>query len=247
MNSKNVIQDELKDLGSSLNRELAMPVFDLPESYFENFAASVLARIKGENEPAAFTEIKELSSTLSAIPRNMPFSVPENYFSNLTNDLASLTKEDDVPEALMVADKAMPYAVPAGYFENLPAQILGKVSKPKTKIISLGSHRFRNLAAAAMVAGLMAVSGIVYFSSQSGKSIDPAKHPNDWVAAKLKNVSNQELEEFINTADAVAGKKDIAKNMTSAREVRQMLSDVPDKELDAFLNAVSADGTAATN
>ncbi|HVG42071.1 MAG TPA: hypothetical protein VM888_10720 [Chitinophagaceae bacterium] len=241
MNSNNAIQDELKDLGSTLTHEHARPVFDLPESYFENFAASVLARIKREQEVNAHDELKNLSSTLSAIPRKMPFSIPEAYFSSLTQDLPSLIKEDSLPQMLDVPTRTVPYEVPAGYFENLPAQLMNRVSKPKTKVISLGSKRILYYATAAMIAGLMAITGIMYFKSTNTKSIDPAKQPNDWVAKKLENFSSKELEEFINITDVGVHKNDLAQNSGTTQEVRQLLKDVPDNELDAFLNAIPSD------
>ncbi|MEO6069820.1 MAG: hypothetical protein ABIN57_01525 [Chitinophagaceae bacterium] len=247
MNSKNAIQDELKQLGSTLDREHAMPVFNLPENYFENFAASVMARIKREEAMNAQDELKALSSTLSAIPRKMPFSVPEGYFNNLTNELPTLVTDDPIPMELKTISRKVPYEVPAGYFENLPAQLLEKVSKPKTKIISLSNHRFRNLAAAAIVTGIMAISGIYYFANNSGKSIDPANQPNAWVAAKLKNVSNQELEDFIQNTGSTLYKKDVAKTSVTTQEVRRLLNDVPDKELDAFLQAIPSDDLSMIN
>jgi hypothetical protein len=246
MNSNNAIQDELKDLGSTLPREHAKPVFDLPESYFENFAASVLARIKNDQEVNAHDELRDLSATLSAIPRNMPFSVPENYFSSLINDLPALVKEDPLPVELDVPDRTMPFEVPAGYFENLPAQILSKASKPKTKIISLGTSWLR-YATAAMIIGLVALSGILYFNSSTGKKIDPATQPNAWVALKLQDVSIKELEDFITNADAGVNKNNLAQTSVAAQEVRRLLHDVPDNELDAFLKAVPSDDLSSTN
>ncbi len=69
--------------------------------------------------------------------------------------------------------------------------------------------------------------------------IDPAKQPGQWVAKNLEGVSNQALDEFIKTADLNAS-ENIAKASNNT-EVRNMLKEVSDIELDAFLTAVPTD------
>ena len=87
-------------------------------------------------------------------------------------------------------------------------------------------------AAAAAIIGLVVLGGIFYFNSGSG--LDPAQPSGEWVAKKLEKVSNQELEQFINTADVDPNGGELAGK--SAREVRNLLNDVTTSELDAFLN-----------
>jgi hypothetical protein len=246
MNSKNAIQEELRDLDSSLPK-CEKPVFDLPEGYFENFAASVLAKIKGEAEISVQEELQHLSSTLSTIPRTMPFSVPEAYFANLTSNLPTLLKDDFVPEELKKLAKRVPYDVPVDYFENLPAQILSKVAKPKAKVVSMSARHWVRYAAAAIVTGLIAISGILYFKNNTGKEIalDPLKEPKAWVADKLEDVSNQDLEEFISTTDVGLNGKEIVQTVVTAQEVRKLLNDIPDNELDVFLDEVPTESEEA--
>lgn len=239
MNSKKAIQEELEALGSKLPVENAQPVFDLPEGYFENFAASVLAKVKGvEHELSAAEELNGLSPLLAGLPRTTPYTVPENYFSNLSQTIPALITEDEAPVMLQGMSKTLPYSVPDGYFENLPAQILSKLPKPETKIISMGSRRWMRYASAAMVAGLMAIAGIFYFNSGSKPSIDAAKQPTAWVASKLKDVSNKDLEEFIKTTDVTTASTQTAQSGVSTQDVRKLLNDVPDEDLNAFLSEV---------
>src|SRR6476661_7700312 len=99
MNSRNAIQQELNDLRSSLpltNNE--QPVFTVPEGYFENLAASVLAKIKSQSPVSAATELEALSPVLAAIPKQTPYSVPENYFTHLATGLPALVHEEALPD-----------------------------------------------------------------------------------------------------------------------------------------------------
>lgn len=235
MNNRTAIQEELKQLNSRLPAEVKEPVFNVPEGYFENFAASLLARIKGEGATTAADELQMLSPLLAAIPKQNPYSVPADYFQRTATDLPLLTKEETVPSFLSEAGKRLPYAVPSGYFENLPDQILAKAARPKAKVISINYTRWMRTAVAAVIIGIVAVSGVLYFSNRNN-GIDPTKYPEAWVAKKLQNVSNRALDEFIRTAD-VSG-SGLVQNKPANQEVRQLLHDVSNQELDAFLHTV---------
>ncbi len=131
MNHQIDIQSELKELNSSLSHENKQPVFNVPDGYFENFAGSVLLRIKQEQGLTVSQELDSLSSLLSAIPKTMPYAIPENYFTTLGSDLPALLKEDVLPEELLQLQKTVPYDVPLNYFEQLPEQILAKIGGTK--------------------------------------------------------------------------------------------------------------------
>ena len=239
MNSWNAIQQELKDLGSSLpttNNE--QPVFTVPEGYFENFAASVLAKIKGQPALQAADELQSLSPVLAAIPKQTPYHVPENYFAHLATGLPALVNEEALPDLLKNHTKQMPYQVPAGYFDGLAAQVAAKVTRPKAKIVPI-STRFMRVAVAAALIGVVALASIFYFSG-NGSTLDPAKHPGAWVAQKLKNISDRDIEAFLKTTDTDSMSTEVAQKDSKA-DVKQLLHDVSNKELDAFLNEVPAD------
>ena len=94
-------------------------------------------------------------------------------------------------------------------------------------------------AAAAVITCAMAIGGITYFNNKN--TIDLTKQPHEWIAKKLKNVSNQDLEEFIQTTEPVSSQQTLAKNSASGKEVRKLLQDIPTSELDAFLKSVPHD------
>lgn len=236
MNTRTAIQTELNELNSSLPIE-KQPVFTVPEGYFEGFAASVLAKIRGQHSMNTGDELSELSPMLAAISKKMPYSVPENYFSNLSADVPAIVGDEALPTFLATHSKQMPYEVPAGYFENLPGAVLAKVAKPQAKVVSMGS-RWMRYAAAAVVTGLIAVSGILYFKGD--QTVDPSQQPEEWVAKKLKGVSNQALEEFINTTDYQSSGDELVQSKNGL-DVGNMLDDVSTRELDAFLDQVPTD------
>lgn len=239
MNSRDAIQQELKDLRSSLpTTNTEQPVFTVPEGYFENFAASVLAKVKSQLSVPAADELNTLSPVLAAIPKHTPYRVPENYFQHLATDLPALVNDVALPNFLQTHTKQMPYAVPDGYFEGLAAQVAAKVPKPQAKIISLSS-RVARYAAAAVVTGVIAAAA--FFYGGKGNSLDPAKQPGAWVAQKLRGIPKQDIEAFLKTTDADFGSNELAKG--SSGEVRQLLRDVSTTELDAFLKELPTEPT----
>jgi hypothetical protein len=237
MNSRIHISDELRELNSSLPANANEPVFTVPEGYFEHFAASVLAKLKAQEPVAVSDELSALSPLLAAIPKKMPYSTPENYFDELAGGIPSLTREEILPSVLLEHDRRMPYEVPAGYFESLPEVILARVAKPTAKVVRMSPRRWMRVAAAAMVAGIIAISSLMYFNGN--QTVDPQQNPEEWVAKKLKGVSNDALEDFIQATDLSPNGTQMAKG--SATEVRTMLNDVSDRELEKFLEQVPSD------
>lgn len=235
MNSPNAIQNELKELSSNLPFENKQPVFTVPAGYFENFAAAVWAKIKSR-QATPLEELETISPVLAAIPKKMPFSVPENYFQSLSGDLPPIQEKEELPVMLRQASRQLPYSVPEGYFNALAGALLKKVQQPAGHVVSFGSRILRYAAAAAII-GLVVLGGIFYFNGNGG--LDPAQSSGEWVARKLEKVSNQELDQFIRTADVEPNGGDLAGN--SAREVRNLLNDVTTSELDAFLAEVPTD------
>lgn len=241
MNSQNAIQQELKDLRSSLPKtNTEQPVFTVPEGYFENLAASVLAKVKSQLPESATPELQELSPVLAAIPKQTPYSVPENYFTHLATSLPALVSEEALPDLLQNHTKQMPYLVPTGYFDGLAAQVTAKLERPKAKVVPMYT-RFMRMAAAAALIGAVALGGFLYFNGNSNNTaLDPAKQPSAWIAQKLKNVPDRDLEAFLKTTDTDINSKEVAQKGSKA-EVQQMLRDVSTKELDAFLSEVPVD------
>ena len=235
MNSRPTIQQELKDLSSFLPHDIEQPVFTVPDGYFENFAASVWLKLRSQHLQTPDDELTELSSVLAAIPKKNPYTVPENYFSGFTLNVPSLVRENDLPEALQAISRQMPNTVPAGYFDGLAATVLAKVSKPTAKVVSFNRTRFMRIAAAAVVTGVIAISGMLFWG-KGEQSIDPNQQSGEWVAKSLQNVSNQALDEFIMTTDI--GYQASNTPTGTPTDVKHMLEGVSNSELDAFLEGI---------
>ena len=237
MNNRTTIQKELEELNSPLPFEKPVETYFVPTGYFENFAASVLQKLQGENSLSVNEELEGLSPVLAGIPKEMPFTVPQGYFNSNTNGLTSWVKEEE-PQ-FFSGNKEMPYEVPDGYFENLSGILLKKANPREAKVISISfSRRWMRYAVAALVAGVIAVSSVLYFGQD--KSVDPASDSYSWVEKNLKNIPDKELDEFLNTT--YVSTSAVAKNGSSDKvEVRKLLKDIPNAELDKFLEEISVD------
>ena len=237
MNNRTTIQKELEELNSPLPFEKPVETYSVPAGYFENFAASVLQKLQGETSVSVNEELEGLSPVLAGISKEMPFTVPHGYFNSSVDGLTSWVKEEE--PTLFSGNKKMPYEVPAGYFEDLPGIVLKKVSPQEAKVISItSSRRWMRYAVAALVAGVITVSSVLYFGKD--KSVDPASDSYSWLEKNLKNIPDNELDEFLNTTYIATPA--IAKTGSSDKvEVRKLLKDIPNAELDKFLEEISVD------
>jgi hypothetical protein len=237
---KYILEEELRNLNSELPLNSNPHPYTVPEGYFEGLADSILAKVKGNQSVSE--EIAELSPLLASISRSMPYGVPDNYFEQNIENPPTVTNEESL--ILSFISKEMPYKVPVGYFANFPETVLEKLTQPKARVISIIRRKWMRMAAAAVVTGFLALTGYLYFGSKSDVSVN---NPEEWVAKKIKNVSNQDLQEFINTTDDNVIHNATAQNKPARTEIKSMLQDVSDKDLNAFLTQVPTDDELGTN
>jgi hypothetical protein len=235
MNNRKKINEELNGMESSLPGDTNPGPFSVPEGYFDNLAGNIMARIQG-TELSAREEIQSLSPLLANLDRKMLFSIPQDYFENNLETMPVLTGEDPDSAILKLVEKVTPYEVPFDYFEQLPSSILKRI-KPATPVITM-KRGWMRMAVAAVFFGIIMVSGFWI--------IDNQKQKDATVAAQLKNVSNQELDAFIKNR-IVLPSSEGAQDATAATEVKNLLIDVADKELENFLNEVPSDELYAIN
>lgn len=237
MSTHNDIQDEMRDLNSSLPPSGGTGSYEVPGGYFEGLPDAILNRIRSTRDTSAREETATLSPLLAGISREMPYAVPTGYFETLTTGLQAITAEDPESDILLLAERQMPYEVPDGYFALLPEQILARVRRGSARVVSMGRPRFMRMAAAAMITGIIALSGYFYFN---GKRDVPVTSP-EWVAKNVKNVSNKAIEDFVKTTDVTVASKETVQKTAGSTDVKKMLQDVSDKELDAFLSQVPSE------
>ena len=241
MTDRNTILNELADLGSVLANHDPQNIYAVPAGYFENLADQILNRIKALEANDAKEELSYLSPFLSNVSKESPYSVPAGFFQTLGEDvLKKISEQEDhqtskeeietLSPLLSGLKNKTPYSVPAGYFEALETN----VEKKETKVISITKRKWYRLAVAAVVIGIIAISGLAIFRS---KQVDPNKNPQAWIEKNVdKKVSKDKIDEFVKLAEDesinVASEKDDVKHA----EIKELMKDIPEKEIVDFLN-----------
>ena len=253
MTNRNIILNELKELRSSLGSYSPQNSYTVPNGYFERLPTQILNRIKALEATDAKDELKYLSPLLSSVSKEMPYAVPAGFFQNLSEDILKnisdhedyQTSEEEIGSLsplLSSLKNKNPYSVPAGYFEALER----KVEKKKIKVISITSRRWYRLAVAAVVIGIVAISGLVIFRSNQ---VDPNKNPQAWIEKNVdKKVSKDKIDEFVKLAEDEA--TNVAEENHDAKhaEIKELMKDVPEKDIEAFLNdAVALESNTDTD
>jgi hypothetical protein len=240
--AKNDIIQELSELGSSFTDIPARDLYFVPQGYFEELAGLVMSRIRAVNSANPREELTYLSPFLQAIPRELPFSVPEGYFQNLPETLMeSIRKHEDYQTAeeelsslsplLNGIGNKNPYAVPEGYFENFGKDVnLKPVSKPAAKVVSMVHRKWFRFAAAAVVIGFIAMTGVLLFFSDGPIRISST---HKWVEENMNKVSTDEINSFIQADEqATASAK--------GTDIRELMKDVSDNDIQDFLGKTNA-------
>lgn len=238
---ENILQ-ELNELKSTLATVTPQNVYTIPVGYFDGLAAQVLNRIKAMEAKNAVEELDYLSTTLSNISRQMPYAVPANYFEGLAERVMELVRESNdyqtskeeletLSPLLSGLKKTMPYSVPDGYFESLAE----KRNKPAAKLVSITKRSVFRYAAAAVVTGIVVLAGFIYFNTRN--AVDPVEQPYAWVKKSLKKVDNADIDAFVKLADEeLNNQATVAINPVKPEEIKELMKDVSDKEIQDFLD-----------
>jgi hypothetical protein len=248
MTNRNTILNELAELGNVLAHHDTQNIYAVPAGYFEGLADQILDRIKTLEANDAKEELSYLSPILNNVSKEVPYSVPAGFFQYLSDDVLKKINEHgdhqtsgEEIEALSLLLSSLknknPYSIPAGYFAKLETVVVRKDSfgeKKETKVFSITNRRWYRLAVAAVVIGIIAISGLAIFRS---KQVDPNKNPQAWIEKNLdKKVSKDKLDEFVKLAEDesinVASEKDEVKHA----EIKELMKDIPEKEIVDFLN-----------
>jgi hypothetical protein len=229
--------------------------YQAPQGYFDNLPATILNRIKADAVQHADEELEMLSPLLKQIGKKMPFSTPAGYFNELTENamagaqaIAFVNNELENLSPLMASlQQQQVYEVPAGYFEQFPNQVLNAVqTQQPAKVVSMRfTRRVMQYATAAVVAGVVIVAGWMYFGKTDNGTIVPPV-----VADKLEKVSDAALENYIENQTVVlpaeaavpAGSAEI-----DANDMKEMLADVTDEDLQQYIEKYSTSKDILTN
>ena len=243
MTNRNSILNELVSLGSTLSTDSPQNFYEIPAGYFDRLPDQILNRIKALNSENASEEIKVLSTVLSQVSKTNIYSVPAGYFEDLSDNIIQgiyehpdyqTSKEEltSISPLLSGISKKTPYTIPEDYFENLGIKTS---EKSETRVVSITFRKWYRYAAAAVIVGIITMGGWLFISK---KQIDPVKNPDGWVAKNTKKISTDEVDNFINldNNEHLLNNSSVASNDTNAQEIKDLMKDVSEKEIDNFLN-----------
>jgi hypothetical protein len=103
-------------------------------------------------------------------------------------------------------------------------------------VISIARIKWVRYAAAAIVVGLVATIGFRFLNKKEG--MEPADKSFTWVEKNLKKVSTDDINAFVELVSPES--TDVVKTDTKD-EIRNLLKDVTDKEIQDFLNDTQVD------
>lgn len=248
MTNRNTILNELNELGSVLGTLDPQNLYEVPTGYFEGLPTQIMNRIKALEAANAKEELAYLSPLLSSASKEMPYAVPAGYFQNLTESLlysvnsnAVQTSEEEIENLsplLSSLKNKNPYSIPEGYFETLEAKTVRKDSfgeKKEAKVVSFTKRRWYRMAVAAAVIGVVAITGLLFIN---GNKTNIGKNPEAWVKKNVINkVSDEKIDEFVTLVTPDGTQKTTDENEAADQaEIKELMKDVPQKEIDEFLN-----------
>ena len=251
MTNRNTILNELNDIGSTLGNLSPQNLFAVPYGYFEGLPTQIMDRIKALEAATAKEELEYLSPMLSNVSKEMPYSVPVGFFQNfgdcvmqkISEQVNHLPKEsfvtfgqtskeeiESLSPLLGSLKNKNPYSVPAGYFETLET----KPEKKEAKVFSITGHKWYRIAIAAAVIGIVAITGLLLINGEKPSVFKPEA----WVKQNVINkVSDEKIDEFVTLVGPNEAQKTAEENEAATQqEVKELMKDVSQKEIDEFLN-----------
>ena len=238
MAQSNNILEELKALGSSLAGNCIEPPFEVPAGYFDALPSQVIAKIKLLSQTSD-EELTGVSPLLAGIPKGMPYAVPNGYFESLEISLASITTDnksakeevENLSPLLGGIKKEMPFAVPEGYFDSIEP----KITRQPVHVVNMAPRKWLRYAVAAVFIGIIATAVVLIRNSEK---LDPDTNSYSWVEKKMKKVSTDEIENFVELSNEVLPQNEIVANNSKTNEVKELIKDIPVNEIEAFLTDI---------
>ncbi|WP_207511849.1 hypothetical protein [Longitalea luteola] len=258
-----LVKEEAAALSPALQQANSNP-YQVPQGYFEGFASTMLQRVREAALPVETTdadnasdELEVLSPLLSQIGKQMPFSTPAGYFDELGENAVAGAQAiefvngelENLSPLMKGLNRIQVYEAPAGYFEQLPGQVLKAVkAQQPAKVVSMRfTRRVLRYAAAAVMAGLIITAGWLYLGN-GNKTTDKAAPA---VAAQLDNISDEMLEKYLENQTPAPSETVIAATTAAdeidASDMKDMLADVTDEDLQQYLEKYSTVKDIQTN
>jgi len=237
MVQNNSILQELNELNSSLGSQAIAHPYQVPGGYFEGFAEAMLVRIKALEAGSVTEELSILAPGMTGLPKTMPYTVPAGYFEHLEGALLAMVRAEASPAEELAGlspllsglKKQNPFSVPAGYFDQAPA--IPQVKKEAVVVSFTKSSWFR-YAAAAVVTGIILLAGMLYFNRTKPATADQVIAKTTKELKKMDEQQQENVFELLSTG--VTGKETAQINTSKKNEVKELLKDISDDELNDF-------------
>ncbi len=162
MNNHDNILNELMEVSPAVANVGRHNVYSVPYKYFDSLAKSIIEKIASKEK-----------DTFDFSTSN-PFTLPENYFDNLPSHILGKIAEqatvneikeelNGIAPILNTIDRRNVYTVPDTYFQHLKYNTSSFASTKQTgKVISVNNlRRFTKYAVAAVITGIIVISGLV--------------------------------------------------------------------------------------
>jgi hypothetical protein len=228
--------------------------FSVPDGYFDHLAEQVLNRIQAENASAA-EEINILSPLLAKLDKTPLLAVPEGYFEETpANVVAGVQALDFVqaeleivsPELLALKNRQV-FTVPEGYFQQFPTEILKKVKPSGVVIRGNFGKKVLQYAAAAAVIGIIAVGVLLFNRKPEDSNVASTTVPTE-IEASLNKISDAELAKYVENSSVTLPEPAMVTAANMGKEdLKEMLTDVSDKDLESYLAAYGITKEDLTN
>ncbi|HEY1200182.1 MAG TPA: hypothetical protein VGE79_04330, partial [Niastella sp.] len=232
--------------------------YQVPQGYFDSLPETILNRVKATATDSANEELEILSPLLSQLGKKMPFSTPAGYFNEVSEhavagaqaiDFVNIELENLSP-LMQGLKRIMVYEVPAGYFNQLPGEVMKAIkAQQPAKVISMSfTRRVLRYAAAAVVAGLIVTAGWMFLGK--GRVVKP-DGPTPELAYKLDSLSDETLQKYLENQTSSPAETAALASTTAeeldANDMKDMLADVTDEDLQVYLEKYSTLKNIQTN
>ena len=244
-NKTSDILNELKTISPFLANLEKVNVFKVPDNYFDDLDKKISTLL-----------------FLHQDEKNSSQRVPEGYFDSLSDRILSKIKKEasetateeikEISPALHYLKEEQVFTIPENYFDNLSNRILDKIHPKKAKVISIkSSQKWWKYTAAAVIAGVLAISSLQIFNQKTGKEKIAASYIQ--VAQQYKtpqkldegiaSLSADEIAKYLEKTGTVLDEDVLIKDTdtTNLPSAADYLTD--ENALDNFLNTINSEST----
>ncbi len=244
-NKSTDILNELKTVSPFLANLQKVNVFEVPRDYFTRLDKKILTSV-----------------FLHQDEKNPLQQVPAGYFDSLSDKILSKIKTESSQNAIEETKQISPalhylkeenvFSVPENYFDNLSTRILHKLHPENAKVVSINRvQKWWRYAAAAVIAGVVAISSLQIFNQKTGKEKIAASYIQ--VAQQYKtpqkldegiaSLSADEIAKYLEKTGTVLDEDALVKDTDTMNlpSTTDYLTD--ENALDNFLNSINSKST----